>query len=313
MAPTRDDWQRVQRLREQFLGDRAATQALADYWRDDRDLAAYDAVLGARIGWKWDAALRELLARGGSRADGLRVLDYGCGSGVAARAFVRHCGAGEVLCHDRSAKAMAFAARRLQREFPALPARACRDVGAAAFDVVLVSHVLGELDAAGAAALRTVLRRARRIVLVEPGSKEVSRRLSALRDELRAEFTIEAPCPHAERCPALASDGDWCHFFAPPPSEVFTDGAWVTTARELGIDLRSLPYSFLAATRDRVAPTAALPANRMLGRPDIGKHAATVQLCTASTLREVRIDKRRQPELWRTLKKRPETLRELPL
>lgn len=301
---------RLQRLREHFLDDARGERALADYWRDERDLAAYDSVFGARIGWKWDAALAECRDRGFARADDAVVLDFGCGSGVAARAFVRDFGAREVLVHDRSRAAAKFAARALRAANPQLSVREVADVGALRPDVLLVSHVLGELDERGEAALRALIERSTRVVVVEPGSKTVARRLSALRDALLRTFHVVAPCPHAQRCPALANGDDWCHFFAPPPPEVFTTSTWAVAARELGIDLRALPYSFLALTRAPLAHEP--PPHRTLGRADVGKHDATVQVCEANGLRRAVVTKRADPTTWRALKKDPAALRTLP-
>ena len=149
-----------------------------------------------------------------------------------------------------------------------------------------------------------------RIVLVEPGNPRVSRRLSALRTQLLERFQIVAPCPHALRCPALDRDSDWCHFFAPAPPEVFTDGEWVKAAREVGIDLRALPYAFLAL--DQAAPTVPMPSHRLLGRPEVGKHEVRVQTCAPAGIENRRVAKRHQPELWRALKKHAETVRSLP-
>ena len=100
MAPTpRDpagsDLARITRLRELFLDEPRDRRALGDYWRDRADVAAYDAVLGARIGWKWDAALAECRDRGFARADDDLVLDFGCGAGVAARQI------GRASCRER--------------------------------------------------------------------------------------------------------------------------------------------------------------------------------------------------------------------
>ena len=111
---------RVSRLRELFLEEKRGKRALDDYWRDPKDVDAYDAVLAERIGWKWDAALAECKDRGFERADGQVVLDFGCGSGVAARRFVAEFGGGEVLMHDRSLHAMAFAVKSLSLTVPTI-------------------------------------------------------------------------------------------------------------------------------------------------------------------------------------------------
>ena len=304
------DLQRIARLRELFLDDDRGAHALGDYWRDRDDLAAYDAFLGARIGWKWDAALAECRDRGFARADGDVVVDFGCGAGIAARRFVAHFGAREVLCHDRSPLATAFAVERLAATAPGVPARALAAIDGVAPDVLLVSHVLGELDARGEQTLHELLLRSRRAVLVEPGNRPVARRLSALRDRLLAEFHVIAPCPHRERCPALADDGDWCHFFAPPPPHVFTDGDWVRTARAVGIDLRALTYAFVAL--DRAPADGFGPPNRVLGRADVTAHAASLRLCTVDGIQTTTLTKRNDRAAWRALKKSPASHRAWP-
>lgn len=307
MPPSRDLIARLTRLRDLFLAEDRGADALPDYWRNEADVAAYDKVLGARIGWKWNAALAECRDRGFARADGEVVVDFGCGSGIAARRFVEHFGAREVLCHDRSRTAATFAAKAVRAQFAGTPAKAVGDLGDVRPDVLLISHVLGELDRDGEQALQALIDRSRRVVLVEPGSRDIARRVSVLRDTMLGTFHVVAPCPHAGRCPALATPDDWCHFFAAPPNEAFTDSDWVLTTRALGIDSRSLPYSFLALSREPVAAPA--PPHRVLGRPDHGKHVTKVLVCEAPGLRTASVHKRTDAELWRALKKRPETVR----
>lgn len=307
------DLARITRLRDLFLAERPDRRALADYWRDPKDIAAYDTVLAARIGWKWNAALSECAERGFERADKETVLDYGCGSGVAARRFVEQFGAGEVLLHDRSVHAMKFACKSLMAAHPTIKATQLAEPDEAAPDVLLVSHVLSELDEHGEQQLRELIARSKRVVIVEPGNRPVARRLSQLRDELLDTFYMAAPCPHQSTCPSLVADNDWCHLFATPPPEVFTDGFWARVARELSIDLRSLPYAFLAMQRKECgdAPAAPEEPERLLGRAEILKHAAKVRSCSADGLQLVEITKRHEAQLWRALKKRPEQLREV--
>jgi len=153
--------------------------------------------------------------------------------------------------------------------------------------------------------------RSRRVVWVEAGTHAVSRRLSMLRDMLRERFSIVAPCTHQERCGALVGEDqrDWCHFFASPPSWVFRDGDWVRLARRLGIDLRALPYAFVALRREDRAATAR--GARLLGRPKLGKVEARVHLCDGQGLHFVHVEKRRVPDLFRALRKHGPELRSL--
>src|SRR5690606_161040 len=282
------------------------------YWRDADDLAAYDAILAERIAWKWDAVLAELGARGVA-FDRPAVLDFGCGTGIAARRFARVCAVRSVTFADRSPLARAFALERFAREQPGIPARAIDAQDAAPdADVLLVSHVLGELGDADVAALIARVQHVRSVVWVEPGSRAVSRRLSELRDALLGAFDVVAPCTHRHACPALSSVSDWCHFFARPPAAVFTDGVWVRIGRELGIDLRAVPYAFLALVRRGAAPVAPPPApGRILGRPRIRGRTATVHVCDGG-LHERSVLRSRDPELFRRLERDRGELRWLP-
>ena len=176
--------------------------------------------------------------------------------------------------------------------------------------MLLASHVVSELDERGMAQLRDAIARSRIAILVESGNQSASRRLSALRDQFTASMNVVAPCTHRGACPALAQNGEWCHFFAEPPQEAFTSGEWARAGRDVGIDLRALPYAFLCLSRDPIAATT--PPHRMLGRPEINKHDARVQLCESGALREVTIDKRTKKDTWRLLKKDPTSVRNLP-
>ena len=52
--------------------------------------------------------------------------------------------------------------------------------------------------------------------------------------------------------------------------------------------------------------------NRMLGRPKIQSRDALVTVCTAAGLERRAVDKKRQRETFRALKKHPEDVRSLP-
>src|SRR5436189_3381245 len=105
----------LRKLRERFL-DRTAGER--DYWKTADELALYDATFGERIGWKWDAVLAELVARGWQPRSH-RVLDWGCGSGVAGRCVLAQWPHFESLAlHDRSPLARRFAVQRTRVEYP---------------------------------------------------------------------------------------------------------------------------------------------------------------------------------------------------
>ena len=93
----------------------------------------------------------------------------------------------------------------------------------------------------------------------------------------------------------------WCHHFAPTPPDVFTDGNWARFAKLSGVDLRSLPLSFVVLDkRPQQSPPGAV---RVIGRPRVYKAHALVLGCDSSGIREYRVTKREQPEAFRRLKK----------
>jgi ribosomal protein RSM22 (predicted rRNA methylase) len=177
--------------------------------------------------------------------------------------------------------------------------------GIAADALLLVSHVLNELGAAARAQLIAAARRAAGVIWVEAGTHADSRRLIAVREELRAEFDVIAPCTHGGQCGMLAAANaaHWCHHFARAPSEASRDGRWAQFSRELGIDMRSLPYSFLVLVR-RGSQTA-MPAglSRIIGRPREATGRMEVLGCDAHGVRELLLQKRDAPALFKALQK----------
>ena len=108
-------------LRERFL---TGTAGAADYWQSPEHLELYDTTYGERIGWKWDAVLDELRLRGW-RSQSTRLLDWGCGTGVAHRRVLAMWPQFTALAlHDRSAHARLFSAEKAQLAFP----RTCGDL-----------------------------------------------------------------------------------------------------------------------------------------------------------------------------------------
>src|SRR5262245_10095415 len=209
------------------------------YWDSAEELALYDETFAQRIAWKWDAVLEELRRRG-RMPGGRTVLDWGCGTGIAARRFLAARGGFQrTFLWDHSPAAVEFAGERLREEHPELEIHA--ELPAGTVDVLLVSHVLDELDAAQLEPLVTLAERSGAVLWVEPGSKRTSRRLGELRARMLASHDVLAPCTHQAACGPLASEEGWCHLFARPPQAVYTEGKWAEFGRELGIDLRALP------------------------------------------------------------------------
>ncbi len=304
-----DDLRRLQRLRDRFLREETAMEGIADYWRDARDLEAYDAVFAQRIGWKWDAVL-DAVQREWPDFSPTQAVDWGCGTGIASRRLVdRFPDCNRVFLHDRSHASMDFAAERLTREHPDVEISRLAEFPGIEPDPLLVSHVLGEMSESEESSLVARVRTSRTVIWVEPGSKRIARRLSAIRDAVRDEFVVLHPCPHQGPCGALENPSDWCHFFAPPPPEIFQSPHWMRLGRRLGLDLRSLPYHVLVlGRRDALDERPTFPAEntaRLLARPDVGNKEARVCICTARGLRRLRVVKSRNKELYRRLKKDP--------
>ncbi len=299
------DWAALGRLRGQFLRGQPA----GPYWTSPTDLATYDGTFAERIGWKWDKVLRELRLRGW-RPGPRTVFDWGCGSGVAARRVISFFGAEDfdaLTVWDHSPLACDFAAESAQRAFPALKVDQATPghlAGRDSVGLLLVSHVLTELSAEQRASLIALVNRAEAVLWVEPGTHETSRQLAAIREELRAGFRVVAPCTHGHACPMLQPDHrrHWCHHFAPPPAEIFADSNWVKFGQRAGIDLRSLPYSFVALDRQAL-PSAPTDLARIVGRPEHFKPYARVLSCDASGLAELELPKRADPALFKQLER----------
>ena len=333
---SRSDLEILRALRATLIGleDRSAGERAPRYWGTARDLELYDRVFAARIGWKWDAVLDELERRGTlprrtlprrtlprrtlpEGAEGTwTLLDWGTGTGVATRrvlARTRDRGGvlpARVLLFDRDERARAFAADSISAEFPGVAvattqASDLEGMSAGAIAVAVASHVLDELEDDEVPALLGALSRADEVIWVEPGSRATSRRLSAAREELMAAFHAVAPCTHGAACGMLAEgrERDWCHLFARPPAEVHTTGEWSEIHRELRIDLRSLPYSFLALRRRGAAPAPARGVGaRLLGRPRFQKGRVLLDLCDADGVRQVQMLQRSDKALFKALK-----------
>ena len=299
------DWHALDRLRAGFLSGSAAE---GPYWQSAADLASYDFTYGARIGWKWDAVLAELRLRQW-RPSARTVLDWGCGSGVAARRVIAAFGGSDHFTHlhvwDHSPLAVDFALNAAQAAFPQLsvaPAPTTLIHGADPIGLLVISHVLNELNPTARAQLDGLIARANAVLWVEPGTHAVSRQLGAVRETLRGPFNVIAPCTHGGACGMFLADHtrDWCHFFAPPPSEIFATPDWVKFGQRAGIDLRSLPYAFFALDRETTPPVPVELA-RIIGRPEHFKPYARFLNCDAGGLKEVELLKRSDPALYKQL------------
>lgn len=301
------DWEVLDRLRETFLSE---TRQEGPYWHTVTDLECYDLTYGERIGWKWDAVLHEVGRRGLTVPSGATVLDWGCGSGVAGRRVVDFLGAANtsrLLLHDHSLLAVDYALHRAQRILPAVATvrAAYHDLeGDTPIDVLVLSHVLNELGPAAQAQLEQLIRRVSTVLWVEPGTHETSRLLGEWRERVRQDFRVVAPCPHGGPCGILSPGNErhWCHFFASPPPAIFADSNWVKFGQRAGIDLRSLPYCYLALQRPGV-PVNAPGAARIIGEPRFYKGYARLFSCADDGIRELTLQKRDAPDLFKDFKR----------
>ena len=294
----------LRRLREGFL---TGTAGKSNYWHNPEDLALYDGSFAERIGWKWDGALRELVTRGW-KPESRRILDWGCGTGIAGRRVLEAWGAQfeSLSLHDRAPAAMRFAAQAAQRDFPQLKVQINEVVDSST--LLVISHVINELDAQGLSRLLALARRAGEVIWVEAGAHEESRKLSRVRAELLAQgpdFVAVAPCTHQGACGMLTTTNErhWCHHFAHAPSEIFQSARWQQFSQELNIDLRSLPFSFLVLQRRRPSEPIAPGFSHTIGQPREFKGHDKVLSCQAEGLNEFILQKRDAPELMRTIRK----------
>jgi len=298
------DWTALERLRKGFITRAGAVGA---YWLTHTDLAAYDLTFAQRIAWKWEAVLAELKLRGWRPPPG-EMLDWGCGSGVASRSVLREFGPdhfSSLRVFDRSSLAMEFAASRAKAVFPKLSVTIGQpDTGG--FGTLVLSHVLNEVPEAELRSLLQLARRATAVLWVEPGAHADSRALIAIREQLRQEFDVIAPCPHRAACGLLAAGNErhWCHNFATPPTGLMADSNWVRFGQRMGIDLRSLPYSFLVLERRGLrVPEEQLPGwSRVVGSPRVYKGFARLFACQADGVRDLTLQKRDAPAVFKRLK-----------
>lgn len=299
------DWRILDRLRTHFLSGRFPP---GGYWLGTEDLAQYDQTFGERIGWKWDAVLRELAALGWHPPHGVtRVIDWGCGSGVAGRRMLAtHRSLQTLALLDSSHLAVEYSRRRCAADFPGITTEIFQGADATG-SLLLISHVWNELDPAQRESLLRLILSAAAVIWVEPGTHLVACELQAARESLRQNFEVIAPCTHRAACGLLAEgmERHWCHHFADPPPEAFTTGDWARFAERAGIDLRALPYSYLVLQQP--APVCRDPAEngweRLIGRARIHKPMARVFSCGIEGAREIEVTRRHLPDWYRALKR----------
>jgi len=297
------NWALLKKLREHFLSDSPGLRN--DYWENAEQLLQYDETFAQRIGWKWDAVLRELKEIGWTPGEAKPyLLDWGCGTGIASRKLLSHFSPdlfSGIHYWDRSRLANCYTKTKLKEVAGSVPVVEGTERENLSIPFVLVlSHVLNELEQLGGD-LMSLISQAQTVIWVEPGTPAVSRRLIELRENVRGQLKLWAPCPHQLQCgmQALENQRHWCHHFAEPPQEVFNSGDWTRFGKEMAIDLRSLPLSYLVFDRRPPPPRPA----RLIGRPRVYKGYALALRCADGEVHDTRIIKSKHPELFKQFKK----------
>jgi|LakMenEpi03Aug12_release.lakeMendotaPanAssembly.Ray.scaffolds.fasta_scaffold383371_2 hypothetical protein len=291
MLEFKPDWEILESLRDRFLSE--SFSGSDSYWNSFETLFQYHHTFAQRIGWKWESVLAEIRERFLSNHSALKVLDWGCGTGIASSQFLSFFEDGksfQVNLWDRSTKSITFSQEVLQKQYPKLEIQPWnRTIGPEPF-ILLLSHVLNELSPEAEKELMKITEQAEWIFWVEPGMPHLSKKLISLREELRKGFEVIAPCPHQESCGLLASSlqKDWCHFFAKTPSRVFQESFWKLFSTRLKIDLRSLPTSFLVLRRRGLA-SMPLTQGRVLGRARSYKGYSLALTCRREGVKEEKL------------------------
>jgi hypothetical protein len=292
------NWEALRRLRHVFVHE-PAVAAEGSYW-SPKLLSDYDMTLGERIRWKWDDVLRGLAAQGWA-PPGDSFLDWACGTGVASRALLAQWPGvfRLVRLFDRSEHAHTFAGAAVRRQDAQV-----KLTGQGHAPLVVVSHVLNELSTEDEVALVERLRSATSVIWVEPGTREHSRRLIAIREQLRGQFHMVAPCTHDHLCGMLVPENErhWCHHFAPSPGYVHQHGGWSRVTRELKIDISSVPYSYLVLDK-RDPPAGRAGWSRRIGHARVYKGMAKILDCSAEGVREVPFMQRNDKAFYQDLRK----------
>lgn len=295
------DWTTLLKLRKAFLSE---TQNLRHEWRSLAELEAYELTFAQRIGWKWESVLRDL-AKIGWEPKPETLIDWGCGTGIASRKYLKTSlpqTLSRIEVSDKSKMAEQFAMNNLREEFPESNIRVW-DGKVRDRSLFLISHVLNHLTTADLEKLIVGLKQSGCFVWVESGLYSVSRKLIEIRESFMDTFRVIAPCTHQAPCPLLNRENHthWCHHFGKTPPHVFQDPHWAEYAKRMSIDLRSLPYSYLVM--DRLSHPFPGAQTRIIGKPRTYKGFIKALACNASGISEMTVTRQKQPQIFSCLKK----------
>mgnify|MGYP000367251904 CR=1 FL=1 len=297
------NWNALKELRQIFLD---GSKKNRNYWDSKELLEAYDETFAKRIGWKWDSVLNEIKPKLHIKA-GFTLVDWGAGTGIATRRFLSHFEDSvpeKIILVERSEAAREFAKSKIQLEsqIPVETSPQIKDLPSST--VLLVSHVLTELSDPAIEELSQLAAQASEVIWIEPGTPECSQHLARVRQKLLPHLQVVAPCTHDSPCPLLDAHQDWCHHFTAVPSEAFTTEKWKTFSKEMGIDLRSLPTSYLVLSKN-FSLEREKPLERLIGRSRVYKGYALADFCGPKGITHAKIFEKTDKKLIRFLKDAP--------
>ncbi len=232
----------------------------------------------AHHGWAQAEALAAIVTE--SPFDAPRsVWDLGGGPGVLTAAASTLWPEAVFTLTDLRDEALRWAEARLQPRGVKLATRVQRlpELPEGVPDLVMLGHVVNELAERDQlrllAAIKDRLAPGGRILILEPALRATTRRLMALREELRQPpFSIQAPCPCLSSCPMLPLDRQWCVAELPwaPP-------VWFRALDEAaGLDRRMLSFAYLLVQKDGAAR---IPKARVVGVPKAQKGKIERWMC----------------------------------
>jgi ribosomal protein RSM22 (predicted rRNA methylase) len=227
------------------------------------------------------------------------VLDLGAGPGIASWAALEAWGGIAAVALVEAEAEMARAGRTLAEHGRDVLRRASWTVAAAGADgaradLVVVSYVIGELQAAAREELvrHAWERTADTLVIIEPGTTAGYRRtLAARAAAVAAGGSTLAPCPHDAPCPL--PEGDWCHFSVRLPR---SRTHRLAKDAERGFEDEKYAYAVLCRAPHAPAKT------RVLRRPDPRPGHVVLDLCTPTGL-ERRTVSRKEGDAYRRARK----------
>jgi ribosomal protein RSM22 (predicted rRNA methylase) len=131
--------------------------------------------------------------------------------------------------------------------------------------------------------------KARFLLLIEPGSRDSSRELAALKDQLQLEKAAQVllPCLDARPCGALANPQDWCH------EEVGCDfPQWLNElGSSAGMRKEAILFAYALLRAGEIGALANAGGLRMVSQRMERKGQVECRLCTPEGKRMVRVQR----------------------